>query len=865
MRDLIEKTNQRGRSVALFCDMHGHSRKKNVFIYGCMKKKGHPKRDLRPLEFPYLLDSIAPSFSFLDSRFKIQRSKSQTGRVVGWREFGISQSFTMEASFCGPSKGPGAGSQFRSIDLERMGREFCLTLYAYFKLGEVTDATNNLDGHVLEGLPGRLTGTIKERAEAAMAMLAAKGEKEPTPDSKKDEKQESSRESSSGVSIDEAESDWTDTEDDESDLEASEMSEKCRRRSLSRLTTALASTLTLKQIEALYEGTCSDTFNVPACAIDHTRGAIDAVQKNRKSRRLELEDSGGSDSDASGDNLDEGELRSEMMQSLHPSHSLKILKAGNFDIKGRKKKAKSAKKHRRVKGLADGESFDYLRRQSKSGPGDLGDGAMNLKGAVGRARRRRKKIEREKLMKQQADLELRAKRRNASKQLSRGCWISPNAKHIEGKEADALITTGAADATNSKSEHDEKSRNSSTGQKRGKASRAGQRVPLHTLMQRQQEYLDARQRRRAARVPMKLRSTIQAANSGEGHPPAPPHQHQPGYHYDLSYSSHEAQNVEGAQPMQIHQQVSAFPQYCSGNSRHFRVETTKMIGPVFQRDFPHNSVLNQANPSPLARVDFSFPQINGMHQQLAIRAQSELSESLEKAQKVYDQVIRQRFNKQAMQWNGATQSSLAPNKREETKTMYKMQDHRKSGSFRKSNTNRRKEGDPKKKRRSRKNIVKETSRRFRNGSNQRVQLSKERQLAIQALHAALSGQEAQMIAQLNSEQPRLNEAEDLQLQAQPDEVGYSNYARRGVGKGPLSRAGRMALSKGSGTSNTGRDLDSAGSTPNLVPKPKRSILNESDSATSQSFQRSRSVTKSHFRRDETPGIFYDTGTSYANA
>ena len=132
MREMIEKMNRNKRPVALFCDMHGHSRKKNVFIYGCLKKKGHPKRDLRPLEFPYLLDSICSPFSFLDSRFNIQRSKKQTGRIVGWSEFAISQSFTIEASFCGPSIGPDAGSQFRSIDLERIGREFCLTLYAYF-------------------------------------------------------------------------------------------------------------------------------------------------------------------------------------------------------------------------------------------------------------------------------------------------------------------------------------------------------------------------------------------------------------------------------------------------------------------------------------------------------------------------------------------------------------------------------------------------------------------------------------------------------------------------------------------------------------------------------------------------------------
>jgi hypothetical protein len=102
---MFDKMRRDDRTVALFCDMHGHSRKKNIFVYGCLKKKNNPSRDLRPLQFPYILSNISNSFSFLDSRFKVQKSKYGTGRVVGWRGHEISLSFTMEASFCGPSIG----------------------------------------------------------------------------------------------------------------------------------------------------------------------------------------------------------------------------------------------------------------------------------------------------------------------------------------------------------------------------------------------------------------------------------------------------------------------------------------------------------------------------------------------------------------------------------------------------------------------------------------------------------------------------------------------------------------------------------------------------------------------------------------
>ena len=49
------------RKVLLFCDFHGHSRKKNIFMYGnCLKG------DTKYIEriFPYMLDKQAEVFSF---------------------------------------------------------------------------------------------------------------------------------------------------------------------------------------------------------------------------------------------------------------------------------------------------------------------------------------------------------------------------------------------------------------------------------------------------------------------------------------------------------------------------------------------------------------------------------------------------------------------------------------------------------------------------------------------------------------------------------------------------------------------------------------------------------------------------------
>ena len=48
-----------------------------------------------------------------------------------WREMGITNSYTMEATFCGSQLGTMAGLQFKSEDLERMGFQLCDTILDY--------------------------------------------------------------------------------------------------------------------------------------------------------------------------------------------------------------------------------------------------------------------------------------------------------------------------------------------------------------------------------------------------------------------------------------------------------------------------------------------------------------------------------------------------------------------------------------------------------------------------------------------------------------------------------------------------------------------------------------------------------------
>eukprot|EP00929_Paragymnodinium_shiwhaense_P047804 TRINITY_DN24257_c0_g1_i4.p1 TRINITY_DN24257_c0_g1~~TRINITY_DN24257_c0_g1_i4.p1 ORF type:complete len:946 (-),score=227.62 TRINITY_DN24257_c0_g1_i4:494-3331(-) len=110
------------RDVILYVDIHGHSRKKNVFMYG----NSDPScLGLREKIFPRLLCRSSDCFSFDDCCFKTQKNKESSARVVVYKELSVTNSFTLEASFCGADFGPLGDQHFTTRHLEEMGYMVC--------------------------------------------------------------------------------------------------------------------------------------------------------------------------------------------------------------------------------------------------------------------------------------------------------------------------------------------------------------------------------------------------------------------------------------------------------------------------------------------------------------------------------------------------------------------------------------------------------------------------------------------------------------------------------------------------------------------------------------------------------------------
>ncbi|XP_072006964.1 cytosolic carboxypeptidase 1 isoform X2 [Engystomops pustulosus] len=127
------------RVPLVYCDYHGHSRKKNVFMYGCSIKETvwHTNvnsascdivEDSGYRTLPKVLGQIAPAFSMSSCSFVVEKSKESTARVVVWRELGVQRSYTMESTLCGCDQGKYKGLQIGTKELEEMGAKFCVGL-----------------------------------------------------------------------------------------------------------------------------------------------------------------------------------------------------------------------------------------------------------------------------------------------------------------------------------------------------------------------------------------------------------------------------------------------------------------------------------------------------------------------------------------------------------------------------------------------------------------------------------------------------------------------------------------------------------------------------------------------------------------
>ena len=116
---------KRIRDIFVYIDLHGHSRKHNVFMYGCDDKR-RPKPQVRTFPRFLSLHAVGKKYvSYGDCSFHVKKGRESTARVVVAKELNIPLSFTLEATFCGISYGPLKHCHINTGHLQEVGGALC--------------------------------------------------------------------------------------------------------------------------------------------------------------------------------------------------------------------------------------------------------------------------------------------------------------------------------------------------------------------------------------------------------------------------------------------------------------------------------------------------------------------------------------------------------------------------------------------------------------------------------------------------------------------------------------------------------------------------------------------------------------------
>ena len=115
--------------------MHGHSRKKCVFIYGNQFPLSSEKY-YRTRIIPKFLGDETQKFRFYSSQFKYETYKKDTARIRLAQDYNLMNCYTLEASFHGYFDGDRNNFEFTEGAYEEMGEHVVNSLYEYMVLVE---------------------------------------------------------------------------------------------------------------------------------------------------------------------------------------------------------------------------------------------------------------------------------------------------------------------------------------------------------------------------------------------------------------------------------------------------------------------------------------------------------------------------------------------------------------------------------------------------------------------------------------------------------------------------------------------------------------------------------------------------------
>ena len=139
----VDEPDTLNEDIMAFIDMHGHSRKKNVFVYGPQEPL-HSANYLKMRIIPKLIAEETQKFRYHSCRFRLEQSKLKAARIVMWREFNITNCFTFEASFHGHFDHLNNNEEFTCAQYEEMGEHLANSFFEYLMIIEEEERRRKL-------------------------------------------------------------------------------------------------------------------------------------------------------------------------------------------------------------------------------------------------------------------------------------------------------------------------------------------------------------------------------------------------------------------------------------------------------------------------------------------------------------------------------------------------------------------------------------------------------------------------------------------------------------------------------------------------------------------------------------------------
>ncbi|KAL4450839.1 hypothetical protein ABPG74_011681 [Tetrahymena malaccensis] len=135
LKRIVRKDHNMNNLIAFF-DLHGHSVRKNCFIYGPYFAKNELNY-YKSKFIPYLFSLRSNTFRYKSCKFTNQNYKKETARLVFHKQFGVFNSFTLEASFGLKDTNNLCDQTFEIKDYMQIGRDLVHTLSDYIEKMEI--------------------------------------------------------------------------------------------------------------------------------------------------------------------------------------------------------------------------------------------------------------------------------------------------------------------------------------------------------------------------------------------------------------------------------------------------------------------------------------------------------------------------------------------------------------------------------------------------------------------------------------------------------------------------------------------------------------------------------------------------------